>query len=589
MTLAIGLTLGVLFLVIVGLSWTAVSPELVLVGGLLLLLVGGVVSPAQALSGFSNEGVATIAALFVVAEGMRRTGGIGRAGVWLLGAPRTCARAQLRMMVPVAGLSALLNNTPVVAMMMPVVSDWARRRGLSLSQLLIPLSYASIFGGLLTLIGTSTTLVVNGLLLATPGQRGLSMFELAWVGLPVTIVGLAYIVLSTRWLLPPRKPARRQLDNPREYTVEMLVSPGSAVIGRSIEEAGLRHLPGMYLMEIQRGTELRIAVAPSTRLHSGDRLVFVGIVSSVIDLQRVPGLVLATEVLYSPKSRGAERCLVEAVIGRQSRLLGLTVREARFRSRFNAVIVAIARQGARIDQKIGEIRLEAGDTLLLEAAPTFVEDLRGSHDFIVLGAIDGWAPQVHHRAPRARAILVLMMLAAASGLMSMLEASCIAAAAMIASGCVHGGQATRAIDWGVLLGIGAGLGIGVAVASSGAASMAATALVEVGQGSPTIALAAIYGLTTLFANLITTKAAAALMFPIALATATSLDVSFMPFAVTLTVAAASAFATPIGYPTNLMVYGPGGYRGIDFLRLGGPLSLIIGIITVSLAPLVWPL
>ncbi len=589
MTLAIGLTLGVLLLVIVGLSWTTVSPELVLALGLLILLVGGVVSPAEALSGFANEGLAVIAALFVVAEGMRRTGGIGRAGSWLLGAPRSCARAQLRMMVPVAGLSAVLNNTPVVAMMMPQVSDWARRRGLSLSQLLIPLSYASIFGGLLTLVGTSTTLVVNGLLLATPGQRGFSMFELAWVGLPLTIVGFAYIVLSTRWLLPPRKPARRQLDNPREYTVEMLVSPGSAVVGRSIEEAGLRHLPGVYLMEIQRGSELQIAVAPSTRLHSGDRLIFVGLVRSVIDLQRIPGLVLATEALFSPKSRGQERRLVEAVIGRHSRLLGLTVREARFRSRYNAVIVAIARQGARIDRKIGEIRLGAGDTLLLEAAPTFVEDLRDSHDFIVLGAIDGWAPQVHRRAPRARAILVLMMIAAASGLMSMLEASCIAAAAMVASGCVRSGQAERAIDWGVLVGIGAGLGIGVAVATSGAASMAATALLEVGDGSPTIALAAVYGLTTLFANLITTKAAAALMFPIALATATGLGVNFMPFVVTLTVAAASAFATPVGYQTNLMVYGPGGYRGVDFLRLGGPLSLIFGMITVSLVPLVWPL
>lgn len=589
MTLAIGLTLAVLICVVAGLTLTALSPDLILVGGLLVLMVSGVVGPEDALSGFSNEGVATIGALFIVADGMRRTGGIGRAGAWLLGAPKTIARAQLRLMAPVAGLSALLNNTPVVAMMMPVVNDWARRRGLSVSQLLIPLSYASIFGGLLTLIGTSTTLVVNGLLLDTAGQRGFSMFELAQVGLPVTLVGVVYILVATRWLLPERKPARQQLDNPREYMVEMVVERGSPVVGRSIEAAGLRHLPGMFLSELLRGTELSAAVAPTTVIQAGDRLTFVGIVESVIDLQKIPGLVLASDSRREPAGLRSKRSLLEAVIGRDSRLVGVTVREARFRSHYNAVIVAIARQGARIDRKIGEIRLEAGDTLLLEAAPTFVEDYRSSRDFILLGAIDGWSPVAHERAPIARGILVLMVVAASTGLLSMLEASCLAAAAMVMSGCIPSGQATRAIDWGVLLGIGAGLGIGAAVSSSGTAPLAAAAVLDIAYDSPYAALALVYGMTTVLANLITTKAAAALMFPIALATAEHLGVSFMPFAVVLTVAAASAYATPIGYQTNLMVYGPGGYRGADFLRVGGPLSVVVGIVTILVVPQMWPL
>ncbi len=588
MTLAIGLTLAVLVSIVVGLTLTAISPDLVLVGGLVVLMVSGVVSPEEALGGFSNEGLATIGALFIVAEGMRRTGGIGRAGAWLLGAPRTIARAQLRLMAPVAGLSALLNNTPVVAMMMPVVNDWAHRRGLAVSQLLIPLSYASIFGGLLTLVGTSTTLVVNGLLLDTPGQRGFSMFELAQVGLPVTIVGVTYILVATRWLLPERKPARQQLDNPREYMVEMVVEGGSPVVGRSIEAAGLRQLPGMFLSELLRGTELAVAVAPTTVLQAGDRLTFVGIVESVIDLQKIPGLVLADAEAAAPGLR-AKRSLIEAVIGRDSRLVGVTVREARFRSRYNAVIVAIARQGARIDRKIGEIRLEAGDTLLLEAGPTFIEAHRNSRDFILLGAIDGWSPVAHERAPLARGILLLMVLGASTGLLSMFEASALAAAAMVLSGCVPSGQATRAVDWGVLLGIGAGLGIGAAVSSSGTAPLAAAAVLDIAYASPYAALALVYGMTTLLANLITTKAAAALMFPIALATAGHLGVDFMPFAVVLTVAAASAYVTPIGYQTNLMVYGPGGYRGADFLRVGGPLSVVVGIVTVLVVPQVWPL
>jgi len=588
MTLAIGLTLGVLICVVAGLMLTALSPDLILVGGLLVLMVSGVVGPQDALGGFSNEGLATIGALFIVADGMRRTGGIGRAGAWLLGAPQTIARAQLRLMAPVAALSALLNNTPVVAMMMPVVNDWARRRGLSVSQLLIPLSYASIFGGLLTLVGTSTTLVVNGLLLDTPGQRGFSMFELAQVGLPVTLVGVVYILVATRWLLPERKPARQQLDNPREYMVEMVVERGSPVVGRSIEAAGLRHLPGMFLSELLRGAELAVAVAPTTIIHAGDRLTFVGIVESVIDLQKIPGLVLATDSQREPTGLRAKRSLIEAVVGRDSRLVGVTAREVRFRSRYNAVIVAIARQGARIDQKIGEIRLEAGDTLLLEAGPTFVEAYRSSRDFILLGAID-WSPVAHERAPLARTILLLMVIAASTGLLSMLEASALAAAAMVTSGCVPSGQATRAIDWGVLLGIGAGLGIGAAVSSSGTAPLAAAAVLDIAYESPYAALGLVYGMTTVLANLITTKAAAALMFPIALATAEHLGVSFMPFAVVLTVAAASAYATPIGYQTNLMVYGPGGYRGADFLRVGGPLSVVVGIVTILVVPQVWPL
>ncbi|MEM6292837.1 MAG: SLC13 family permease [Myxococcota bacterium] len=587
MTWAVLVTFGVLAAVIAGLTLTRVSPDMVLLAGLAVLLVTGVLTPAEAFGGFSNEGLATIAALFIVAEGLRRTGGINFVGLRLLGRPKNLAAAQLRLMTPVAALSAFLNNTPVVAMMMPVVSDWARRQKLSVSQLLLPLSYASILGGLVTLVGTSTTLVVNGLMLATPGQQGFSMFDIAWVGIPATLVGLVYMPLASRWLLPPRKPALTQVDDPREYVVEMMVHKQSPIVGKSIEDAGLRNLPGVYLMEIQRGEDLVAAVEPTTRLQAEDRLMFVGVVESVVDLQNIPGLMPAADQLFKVNNPRSHRCLIEAVVGR-GRLEGLTVREAKFRTNYNAVIIAVARDGERIKKKVGDIRLKSGDTLLIEAHPSFVDNQRNAREFLLVSPVADSTPVTHERAWIARSLMLLMVVLAATEVTSMLKAACIAGGGMVAFRCLRPVHAKRAIDLSVLLGIGAGLGIGVAMDRSGAAAYVATGLVGSIGTNPYVAIATIYLVTTVLANLITTQAAAVLVFPVALATAQGLGVNFMPFAIALTVAAASAFATPVGYQTNLMVYGPGGYRSVDFLRVGGPLSLLIWATTVIMAPLAFP-
>lgn len=587
MTLAVAVTFVVLAAVIAGLTLTRASPDMVLLGGLAALLVAGVLTPAEALGGFSNEGLGTIAALFIVAEGLRRTGGVNFIGLRLLGRPNTLGGAQVRMMAPVAALSAFLNNTPVVAMMMPLVSDWARRQRLSVSKLLLPLSYASILGGLITLVGTSTTLVVNGLMIATPGQDGFAMFDIAWVGIPVALLGLAYVPLASKWLLADRRPAVTQLDDPREYVVEMVVQPQSPIVGQSIEDAGLRSLPGMYLMEIQRGEEVVPAVEPSTCLQALDRLMFVGVVESVVDLQKVPGLMPAPDQLFKVDNPRSHRCLIEAVVGR-GRLAGLTVREAKFRTNFNAVIIAVSRDGERIKKKVGDIRLQSGDTLLIEGHPSFVDAHRNSREFLLVSSVEDSTPVTHERAWAARLLMLVMVMLAATEVTSMLKAACIAGGGMVLCGCLRLSQAKRAIDLSVLLGIGAGLGIGVAMDRSGAAAFVATGLVKSAGTNPYVALATIFLVTNVLANLITTQAAAVLVFPVALATAQGLGVNFMPFALGLTVAAASAFATPVGYQTNLMVYGPGGYRGSDFLRIGGPLSLLVGVVTVIVAPLAFP-
>ncbi len=342
-------TLGIIALTAVALARHIASPDIVLLGALALVAALGIVPPEQAVAGFGNPGLITVGALFVVVAGLVQTGALRMFIQPLLGRPRTVRGAQARLMLPVAGLSAVVNNTPIVAMFLPVVSDWARKTGFSPSRLLMPLSYAAILGGTCTLIGTSTNLVVNGMLLNanTPGARGLGFFELAWIGVPAAVVGIAYVLLAGKWLLPDRKPAFSADHDPRQYTVEMVVDTDGPLVGQTIEQAGLRRLPGLYLVEIDRNGELLVAVGPDQPLKANDRLVFVGIVESVVDLRKMPGLKPATDQVFKLNAPVTYRCLIEAVVSNSCPLVGRTIREGRFRSTYNAAVIAVARNGQR--------------------------------------------------------------------------------------------------------------------------------------------------------------------------------------------------------------------------------------------------
>ena len=378
-------TLGVVITVIGLLARGRIAPDVVLLGGLTLLMVVpvcadgqwrlGVLSVSEAISGMSNPGLVTVGVLFVVVTGLCETGAVDWLGQRLLGRPRTLTGAQLRIMGPVAALSAFLNNTPVVAMLIPAVNDWAKRLHLSVSKLMIPLSYAAILGGTCTLIGTSTNLVVNGLVIDDTDLPGLGMFDITWLGVPCALVGTAYLVLAGRWLLPARSSAISTMQDPREYTVEMLVEPDSPLVNKSIEQAGLRHLPGMYLMEIHRRDEVLTAVSSGQHLKTNDRLVFVGVVESVRDLHRIRGLKPATDQVFKFDAPRHQRCLVEAVVSDTCPLLGKTIRDGRFRSVYNAAVIAVARNGERIQAKIGGHRpkarrysLDGGAAILCRAA-----------------------------------------------------------------------------------------------------------------------------------------------------------------------------------------------------------------------------
>ncbi|MEX1369501.1 MAG: SLC13 family permease [Nannocystaceae bacterium] len=481
-------TFGVLAAIIGALLLTLVAPDMVLLGGLAVLLVAGIVSPADALAGFSNEGVATIAALFVVAEGLKQTGGLSFVSSRVLGKPRTLVGAQLRVMAPVAGFSAFVNNTPVVAMLMPIVIDWARRLRLPVSQLLLPLSYASILGGLITVVGTSSTLIVNGLLLELPGQRGLSMFELAWIGVPATVVGLIFVPLASRRVLAGREDPKDPDAQIREYTTEMVVDPSSPVVGKTIEAAGLRNLPGVYLMGVQREQEALTAVPPNMAIEAHDRLLFVGAVESIIDLQKIPGLVPAADQVFRLGEPRSHRCLVEAVVSSSFRFRGMTIRESAFRTIYNAVVIAVSRHGERVDQRIGDIRLQAGDTLLIETHESFLDAQRYSRDFFLVSRVEDSSPLRHERAWVARLLLLGMVLLVMFEVTSLLKAACLSGAAMILTRCLRVSQAKQAVDWGVLVGIAAGIGIGHALQSSGADSLLTGWLLEVTGRSPLASL-----------------------------------------------------------------------------------------------------
>ncbi|MCO6436306.1 MAG: SLC13 family permease [Phycisphaerae bacterium] len=576
----IGVVLGTLIL-------TRIPPDVVFMGGLTVLLAAGALSPSEALAGLSNEGMVTVGVMYVIVTGLKHTGGIAWIVSSVLGRPKSVIDAQRRLLPPVVAMSAFLNNTPVVAMLIPAVTDWAKKYHLSVSKLMIPLSYAAIFGGTCTLIGTSTNLVVNGLMKGH-ALPGLAMFDIAWVGFPCALAGLTYLMIFGRWLLPERLPAMSRLQDPREYTVEMIVEPNSPVDGRTIEQAGLRHLTGMYLAEIERDGNLLVAVSPQERLRGGDRLVFVGVVSSVVELQRIRGLQPATNQVFKLDTPRDKRCLIEAVVSNSCRLVGQTIRDGQFRKVYNAVVIAVARNGERIRKKVGDIILRPGDTLLLETLPSFTEQQRDSRDFYLVSRVEDSNPPRHDRMFVALGILSVMVTAVALQWINILPAAMLAAGLMIITRCCTASAARASVDWQVLLVIAAAFGMGRAIETSGLAGVVATELASVAGDNPWLTLAVIYGVTMLFTELITNNGAAVLIFPIALATSERLGVSFTPFAISIMMAASASFSTPIGYQTNLMVYGPGGYRFGDYFRVGIPLNLLMWAITVLIAPLIWP-
>lgn len=581
------LTLAVVVGVLLALALSTIAADLILMAALLTLLVSGVLTANEAFAGFGNTGLMTIAALYIVAAGLRETGAVQSMARLVLGQPTTIRGAQWRLLLPSSLLSAFLNNTTVVAMFMPAVQDWCQRLKLPPSKLLLPLSYAAILGGTCTLIGTSTNLVVNGLLQKT-GHPGLGMFDITLVGLAVLLTGAGFILLLGNRLLPSRAGVIESAEQIREYHVSMTVQEGGVLVGKTLAVAGLYQLGYGYLAEIERSNELIQSPEPDFVLQANDLLAFIGAPRCAHELRSIEGLQPANEDIHKLGIVHYRRRLVEAVLSAEFPFLGMTIQECDFISTYQAVVLSVSRGGEKLPDKGLSVRLQAGDTLLMEAGKDFANQYRFRKDFLLVSALDDSSPPNFGKAKLALSILAIMVLVSALEIIPILEAAWLAAGVMLLTRCLNAGLARRSIDFTVLTVVGASFALGEALTKTGAAQWIAQSIMGSGVSSPLVALALIYGLTSMFTEVITNNAAAALMFPIALSLAKQFGVDIVPFAIAIMFAASASFMTPIGYQTNLMVYGPGGYRTSDYLKIGAPMNIIIGIVTVTMIAWLWP-
>lgn len=559
------------------------AQELVVFSALLLLVIGNVIDVKEAFIGFSNSGMLTVGILFVVADAMRQTGILNTLGAFLLGKNQTCVTGKLlRFLFPVSVLSAFFNNTPIVAMLIPTIHSWAKKHDYAISKFLIPLSYATILGGLCTLIGTSTNLVVHGLMIES-GIRGMSFFEISWIGIPLTIIGVIAIATVGHRMLPERKQPMIELgENMREFVVALKVESNYPQLGRSVEAAGLRHLKGLFLFQIERDRQVLAPVGPDEPILLGDRLFFTGLPATIIELQKTQGLSIIKDSKFDLKNYDSDVLKTfEAVISPSSPLEGMNVRESNFRSRYNAVIIAIHRNGERIQKKIGDIVLREGDTLLILARHDFLKKWYNSKDFYLVSESENIPSKPHSYSYFSLLVFLSMIFAMATEIVPIVIATAVAAVALILSGCISRNDAIKSIQLNVLLIIASAFGISQALENSGVAKFVAVRIIFVLGSLGTIGiLTAVYFMTSIYTELITNNAAAALVFPIAIAIAHQTGLDPRPFAIAVAIGASSSFATPIGYQTNLMVYGPGGYKFSDFLKIGVPMNLLVGAIAI---------
>ena len=586
------ITLALLIVLFVLLIKTKIPATAIFIGAVTAAMTLGLAPAAELLKGFSNPGMLTVAVLFMVAAGMYATGAITMIMDKLIGLPRTIVGAQVKILPPIAFGSAFLNNTPLVAMMIPVIRDLSRAGRLPAQQLYLPLSFASILGGMCTVIGTSTNLVVAGMVIDATRRdpdniRVIQMFDPAWVGVPIAIVAIGFMILAGRFFLPGRKGGKSDDATVRRYTAEFEVREGSRIVERTLEDTGLASGDEIEILYIRRGSTILTNDLMHEELQAGDLLAFSADDQNMVELWRTNTLVPHL-TLNSMETERHTHHLVKAVVSRQSKAVGRRIPDLSSDARAcQYKFVALSRDGQPVNGPLEDVTIEAGDSAVLEVNDDFFYECQIEKDFALTKALKGFHLQRTDRAVEATLITLAMIVVVALGWMNMLNAALLATGAMLVTGCLTVHTAARSIDWGTLVVIACAIGLESAVTRSGLADQIAGLLSTIGRGSPQLALAAVFVGCSFMTNVITNNAAAAFMFPIALSTANQLGVSFMPFAITLMVAASCAFITPTGYQTNLMVWGPGEYKFTDFVKIGSIMTIIVAGLTIWLAPMIY--
>jgi di/tricarboxylate transporter len=570
--------------ILISLYFSLMGAALTFMIGVLFLAIAGIITPTEMLQGFGNEQIWVIIVLLIIGDIIRKQRVLDRFfNNFIFSNTKSTRWFIFRMAAVVAPLSAILNNTPLVAIIMPYVSNWSRQYKVDISKLLIPLSYAAILGGSITLIGTSTNLIVDGLLkdqTLFPETTSLNMFDFTIVGLPMLVIGVIYLVLFSDKLLPNKQTVTTEvMKNPRKYIVDTLLSSKSNLVGKTVEEANLRNLQGLFLAEVNRADTIYTPVSPGFKLMAGDILTFAGDTDTIGSmLEEKNGLDPIEVGMFVHKKQTQ---LTEIVISHNSTIVNKSIKSIGFRGKFDAVVVAVHRNGERINGKIGSIKLKAGDVLLLLTGADFNKLSRETSDFYQLskGKVIQ-KPKILEGSILIGGLLISIILSSlhiiplSLGVLSTLISA-------VAFKIINPRDLKYSLDYNLVIIIAASLSLGTAMINTGAADMLANGFLPLFKPFGVLGLlTGLYLITTILAAYITNKAAVALMFPIALSLAYNQGLNPIPFVLLVAFASAANFLTPIGYQTNLMVYGPGNYSFKDFFKIGLPLTIIYMIVTV---------
>ena len=542
-----------------------------------VLTVTGILTPSEALSGFANEQLAVIMLLLIISDTIRKTDIIDLVFNRLFKGTKSVSGFIIRMVGFVAPTSAFFNNTPLVAMMMPYVYSWSKRNKTSPSKLLIPLSYAAILGGCMTLVGTSTNLVVNGMAVDA-GFQSLDIFDFAWVGVPMLIVGGTYLALFADRILPSHKDAIDEFkEDWREYFVETEIEKGSAIVGKSVADAGLRNLSGNFLVEIIRRSATITPVSPDHILRAGDKLIFTGETNSIPELKKPElGLTLPKECVAAELSD-----VVEVVVSFNSWLIGKKVKRSNFRGQYDAAIVAIHRNGEKISGKIGDVSIQAGDVLLLFAGRDFEIRSTGNAFYTI-------SKKQNRKIESRKALMIIAgvlasVVISANTAMSLFSCLLLVLAFTFFTKTLTLTEIKRGVNINMMVIMAFGLALGKAMTNSGAAEFIANNILKVAEPfGPVVLLGVVFLVTNVLASYMTNLAAVAIIFPISVGLAQSMNLPLEPFIMIVAFGGAANFITPIGYQTNLMVYGSGGYSFNDFMKIGLPLTVLYIVIGTGL-------
>lgn len=568
------------------LLFTNLRADLVFLGAIAVLFLTGVLDAKEAFSGFSNTSVVVIGVLFVVVAGLTYTGALQWIMKHLLGQPKSYKSAVVRLMFPVAALSSFLSNTTVVALFVNMVKMWSKKLGISPSKLLIPLSYASGMGGVCTLIGTPPNMIISGLYMDNTSE---TMHVLATTipGLFCLTVGVLSII-AMRKLLPDRKPPESAFEDCSEYTVELMVSSDNPYIGKSVSEAGLNDISEGRLIEIIRHNQVISPVPNDEILMSGDQLVLIGHLDQILDLKKSHGFVNTNHHIFKMDEMNKDYKLHTAFVPYYSNLIRRTMESTTFEKDNNMVLVAVARQGKRLEKSPHKVKLNAGDTLLFECPSKMKINHKQVSDLLNFFDSDQ-VPNIGPKTLVSMLIMITMVVLSALNVMSLLQCALLAAIAMLLFRCCSPEQAMKSINWEILMVFAASVVLGLAIEKTGIAERLAYGILDVCGTNPIVVMTTICLVATFITEFISNTAAGAMFFPIVYSAAEQLGYEPYTFLIALMISVSSSFATPIGSPTHMLVYAPGGYRFSDFMRIGILMNLIILAANIFIVNIVYPL